>query len=246
MHKARLLSNKQEVLAIDVLNGLYGNETDFIDIDQEFRVTFVKKAKNNGAPYFRLYFSLNDYKLWSDSKKTRYHILRHMRYYKETQWHKKWKELFQNRDCLSEKYFCGFENETGKFADSYCEKSNTVIEFQHSYIDDSYFNERSNFYDDHGINVVWLFDLTNSNVVNTGNYCYEVLENNSLGFFRISENEKNLLNYPVFIQTKDKKIYKVERLYRKTIDSDLESTIRFFFCEKQYIEIYFYVTSLIS
>ena len=58
---------------------------------------------------------------------------------------------------------------------------------------------------------------------------YQILEDNNKGFFRIAESKENLSDNFVFIQTKDNKIYQVEELFRKQIDGDLKSTIRYFY-----------------
>ena len=45
------------VSAEDIKNGLYSREEEFVDPEYEFKVQYVKGAKNNGGPYFRLYYS---------------------------------------------------------------------------------------------------------------------------------------------------------------------------------------------
>ena len=48
--------------ADDVKAGLYDKNMHFVDPEYEFRVRFVRGAKNNGGPYFRLYYSYEEYK----------------------------------------------------------------------------------------------------------------------------------------------------------------------------------------
>ena len=58
---------------------------------------------------------------------------------------------------------------------------------------------------------------------------YKITEDNAKGFFRIAEDAENLKNTPVFIQAKDGFIYEVQELFRKQIDNELQSTIRYFY-----------------
>ena len=53
---------KIEVSAEEVKAGIYNRYEEFIDPEYEFKVEFVKGARNNGGPYFRLYYSLEEYK----------------------------------------------------------------------------------------------------------------------------------------------------------------------------------------
>ena len=61
MNKARLFENKDVLIsAADVENGTISKFQEFITPEEEFKVTYVSKAKNNGKPYFRLYYSYED------------------------------------------------------------------------------------------------------------------------------------------------------------------------------------------
>jgi len=228
MNEARIFIDNDITIvkASDVLSGVVSKENEFINLEYEFRVIFVKSAKNHGSPYFRLYLSREDYKKFTPEQKSRYDILCDMMHLKESPWHREWKEKL-NTFCSIEKTIRNTATNQCKRADAFCEESNTCVELQHSFIDND-FEERNHFYSKLGINIIWLYDLTKSNIKRVNEKQYEILENNSKGFFKISENESNLHDYKVFIQSKDRLIYQIQRLERKIIDGVYKSTIRLF------------------
>jgi len=241
MNEARIFKDNRStvVKARDVLSGAISKENEFVDLEYEFRVIFVKSAKNNGSPYFRLYLSREDYKRLSKEQKSKYDILCEMRNLKESPWHREWKDKLK-AFCSIEKTIRNIKTNQCKRADAFCEESNTCIELQHSYIAND-FEERNAFYSRLGINIIWLYDLTKSNVKKINENVYEILENNAKGFFKISEIESNLFDWPIFIQSKDGFIYEIKKLERKSIDDELKSTIRQFspieiFSESEFFE----------
>lgn len=234
MNKARLFENKDVLIsAADVENGTISKFQEFITPEEEFKVTYVSKAKNNGKPYFRLYYSYEDYKNFTDEQKTRYDILKNMCHFAETQWHRDWESHFSKYGEI-EKYIKNDELKKYKRADVFIENINTCIELQHSYVDNDFTN-RNDFYKKLGYKTIWLFDMTKSSVEKVEDY-YEILEDNAKGFFKVALDENNLMNNPVYIQAKDKLIYRVGKLYRKEIQSELQSTIRYFYTWEVYTE----------
>jgi hypothetical protein len=214
------------VTADDVLKGKVSSDNEFIDLEYEFKVTFVRASRNHGSPYFRLYMSRDDYKALTPNQKSRYDILAQKRHYQETSWHRGWKELVSSF-CTTEKTIHEKDSNKYKIADAFYEAGNLCVEFQHSFISFD-FEERNEFYEKLGINVIWLYDLTQSTVQKNSDGYYEILEDNARGFFKIAEKEENLQKWPVFVQTKDRTIYRINNLGRKAIDSELKSTIRLF------------------
>jgi hypothetical protein len=71
-----------------------------------------------------------------------------------SEWHRNWQKRFHT-DCCEKLIYDG--NGIKRIADVLVNK--IVIEFQHSYISYSKFNERNEFYISQGYNVVWLFDI---------------------------------------------------------------------------------------
>ena len=69
--------NEENVLvsAEDIQNGKYSRCDEFVDPEYEFKVQYVKGARNNGGPYFRMYYSYEEYKCMCPDRKTRYEIL---------------------------------------------------------------------------------------------------------------------------------------------------------------------------
>ena len=229
MKKARLFKENQEpiiVSADEVKNGQYSRNEEFVDPEYEFKVQYVKGARNNGGPYFRLYYSYEEYKKLYPDRASRYEIVADMRRFQESQWHKGWKEKFASF-CNIEKCIKDPDIHKWRFADAFYEKTKTCIEFQHSYIAMD-FEERNEFYSKLSINTVWLYDLPSANarIDKYGNI--EILENNAKGFYRISENPDNLKNHKVYIQVKSGKIYRVKELLRKEFSTKHTGTIRYF------------------
>ena len=223
-----------EVSAEEVRSGLYSRYEEFVDPEYEFKVTYVNGSRNNGRPYFRLYYSYEEYKKLYPERASRYEIVANMRRFKESEWHKKWKEHLSNF-CETEK--CIKNTLTGKrrFADAFYEKTQTSIEFQHSYIALD-FEERNEFYGNLSIKTVWLYDLPRANACYSDDGAIEILEDNARGFFRISESPENLKKYRVYIQVKDGTIYRVNELFRRESSSDQKSTIRYFMPTEIYTE----------
>lgn len=222
------------VSADEVLEGKYDRHDEFVDPNYEFRVQFVKSAKNGGGPYFRFYYSYEDYKELFPERAGKYQIVHNMRHYEESQWHETWKQHFSSF-CKIEKCIKNYLTMKWKFADAYYEETKTCIEFQHSYISFD-FEERNEHYSDLNIKTIWLYDLSKANVRNDGKGNLEILENNAKGFFRISEVPENLSNYFVYIQVKSGKIYRVRKLFRRESSGERKSTIRYFLPEEEYTE----------
>ena len=228
MYYAILFSseNKELVSAQDVYDGKYNRHDEFVDAEEGFKVIYVGGAKNHGKPHFRLYLSLEDYNNLSPEKRSRFDIISNMRKYSETAWHMEWKNKFSGFADI-EKHIKNEKTKKYKFADALYQDAKTCIEFQHSFIDWD-FEERNKFHKELGYKTIWLYDLTKCQVKLTDNNSYQILEDNSNGFFRIAENPSNLKENNVFIQVKDYCIYWVDKLERKEIDHELKSTIRYF------------------
>lgn len=222
------------VSADEVLEGKYNPHDEFVDPDYEFRVQFVKGAKNGGGPYFRLYYSYEEYKKKYPDRADRYQIVANMRRFEESQWHNNWKQKF-SFFCEIEKCIKNDSTKKWKFADAYYEEAKTCIEFQHSYISFD-FEERNKHYSNLSIKTIWLYDLSKANVRADDKGNLQILEDNARGFFRISENPENLSNHFVYIQVKSGKIYRVRNLYRCEISGERKSTIRYFAPEEEYFE----------
>lgn len=239
MHKARILLTGQIITADDVKAELYSRSLDFVDVEEEFRVTYVKAAKCGGGPYFRLYYCLEEYKKFSPDQKQRYDILSNMRHFDETPWHKDWEANVEDF-CEIEKTIKNPESKSYKRADAFNAKYNLCIEFQHSYIAND-FQIRNEFYSKLGYKTIWLYDLTQHHAREYGDGVVEIVEDNARGFFRVAEEEVDLSKHPVFIQVRDRTIYKVNKLYRKSINRENKSTIRYFykssvFSEEEFVE----------
>ena len=235
MNKALIFKNGEPIVvtAEEVKNGKYPpSEFEFVDPEYEYKVQFVRSAKKNGGPYFRLYYTYEDYKKLFPDRADRYQIVANMRRYQECKWHREWKEAVSGF-CEIEKYFFNPDTRKRKFADAYYPENNTCIEFQHSYIAMD-FEERNQFYSPFGIPVIWLYDLPKASVCEREDGYVEILEDNARGFFRISENPDNLKKYPVFIQVKSGIIYRVEGLGRLETKSEKKSSIRYFKLTEKY------------
>lgn len=222
------------VTAEQVKNGLYSRYEEFVDPDYEFKVQFVKGSKNNGGPYFRLYYSYEEYKKLYPERATRYEIVANMRRFEESEWHRSWKDKVADF-CSIERCIKNELTNKRKFADAFYEKTKTCIEFQYSYISFN-FEERNEFYSDLGINTIWLYALPNANARENDDGNIEILEDNARGFFRISENPENLKNHCVYIQVKSGMIYRVTELFRRDSSIDQKSTIRYFIPTEVYTE----------
>ena len=77
MRQALLLRDNEKILvtAEEVLSGKYSRYENFTDPEYEFKVEFVKGAKHGGGPYFRLYYSYEDYKRMYPDRADRYQIV---------------------------------------------------------------------------------------------------------------------------------------------------------------------------
>ena len=240
MKQALLFRENEEpilVSAEEVRDGMYGRYEEFVDPEYEFKVQFVKGARNNGAPYFRFYYSYEEYKKLYPERASRYEIVADMRRYEESEWHQKWKANVSDF-CSIEKCIKNPYSKKHKFADAFCDETQTCIEFQHSYIAWD-FEERNKFYADLSMNTIWLYDLPRANVRKDENGNMEILEDNARGFFRISENPDNLKRHRVYIQVKSGMIYRVSKLLRREILAEQKSTIRFFIPSEVYTEAEF-------
>ena len=96
MKNAILYKLNKLVSADDVKKGYFSRNEDFIDPESEFRVIFVKSAKNNGSAYFRLYLSLKDYNKLSNEKKKKYDFLKELYHFKDSRWHNGWKDKIKS------------------------------------------------------------------------------------------------------------------------------------------------------
>lgn len=227
--------NRIRVSAEDIKNGKYSRYNEFVDFDYEYKVQYVKAARNNGGPYFRFYYSYEEYKKLHPDGAERYReIVENMRHYRNSAWHDGWQEKVDDF-CSIEHCIKNDTTEKWKFADAYYEKTKTCIEFQHSYISFD-FEERNDFYAALDIKMVWLYDLSNLNVCKSEDGMIEILEDNARGFFRISENAENLKNHRVYIQVKNGTIYRVEELRRRDSSKKQKSTIRYFQPTEVYTE----------
>ena len=237
MKNARLFRNNKAlelVSAEDVKNGKYSRNEEFIDPEYEYKVQYVKGARNNGEPYFRLYHAYEEYKKLYPDRASRYEIVANMRRYQESAWHQKWKKNVASF-CDIEKTIKNYETNKWKFADAFYKDTQTCIEFQHSYIDWD-FEERNKFYSNLSIKTIWLYDLPNANARESESGFIEILEDNARGFFKISENPDNLKDHYVYIQVKSGKIYRVCELHRHDTSSNKKSTIRYFAPTEVYTE----------
>ena len=228
-----------EVSAEEVRDGLYSRYEEFVDPEYEFKVQFVKGARNNGGPYFRLYYSYEEYKKLYPDRASRYEIVANMRRYEESAWHKMWKENVSSF-CVTEKCIKNMVTNKRRFADAFYKETQTCIEFQHSYIALD-FEERNAFYSELSINTIWLYDLPRANVRIDEDGTIEILEDNARGFFRISENPENLKRHRVYIQVKSGMIYRVSELLRRDSSTEQKSTIRYFvpteiYTKKEFID----------
>ena len=230
MEKARLFKEGTIVDAYDVYEGRFSSNSDFVDVEEDFRVTYCKRSKckkegEPGRPYFRIYLTREEYKKLTPEQKTRLEILRTQRHYQESEWHRNWEDAFEEFAEI-EKTIINPDTRRRKRADAYIDDLKLAIEFQHSFINYD-FEDRNAFYKELGIKTVWIYDLTNQNVQNEDGKYY-ILENNAKGFFRIAENDENLKNNIVFIQAKDGMLYRIDALRRKHIIDEKQSTIREF------------------
>ena len=234
MNHALLFHNGEQIVvsAQDVKNGKYARESEFVDVEHpDYKVEFVSggKPKRNetiGIPYFRLYYSYEDYKRLFPDRADKYKIICDMRHYQESQWHKDWKAKVSSF-CTTEKYFK--HEDQWKYADAFYDKFDTCIEFQHSYTS-SDFEKRNKFYTALHKNMIWLFHMPKANVRKTDDGYYEILENNAKGFFRAAyETQDKFNDVNVFIQVKSNKIYKVKELFQRESDlNGLVATVRYF------------------
>ena len=105
MKKALLFRDNEEpvlVSAEEIKAGMYSRHEEFVDSRYEFRVQYVSGARNQGGPYFRFYYSYEEYKKLYPERASRYEIVANMRRYEESSWHKKWKKIF-SEFCAIEK-----------------------------------------------------------------------------------------------------------------------------------------------
>lgn len=237
MKHALLFRNTEKpilVSADEVKAGQYDRYGEFVDPEYEFKVEYVKGAKHGGGPYFRLYYSYEDYKRLCPERADRYHIVANMRRYEESEWHTRWKTNVASF-CQIERTIQNKETQRWKIADAYYADTKTCVEFQHSYIS-FHFEEKNEFYRTLSLHTVWLYDLTGSNINACADGSIEILEDNARGFFRISENPDNLRDNFVYIQVKTGRIYRVTELERRETSNTFKSTIRYFWPSEIYEE----------
>ena len=237
MKYALLFRNNEEpiiVSAAEVKAGRYDRHDEYVDPEYEFKVEYVNAAKHGGGPYFRLYYSYEDYKRIYPERADRYEIVANMRRYEESEWHTQWKANVKSF-CLIERTIQNRETRQWKIADAYYADRKTCIEFQHSYIS-FHFEEKNEFYRALSLQTIWLYDLSRSNIRQCPDGSIEILEDNAKGFFRISENPDNLRDNFVYIQVKSGKIYRVTELNRRETSQPLKSTIRYFWPSEIYEE----------
>ena len=247
MDKALLFNEREPVLvtAEDILDGKYPRDSEFVDVEYpDYKVKFICAGKpmageEVGKPYFRLYYSYEEYKRLYPDRADKYAIVANMRRFQESQWHREWKDKLSSF-CETEKYF-----KTGsrwKFADAYNEEHDTCVELQHSYAS-SEFEDRNKFYSSLNKKIIWLFHLPKAKVREGDDGMYEILEDNARGFFRAAyESQDKFSNACVFIQTKSKHIYRVMELFRRKGEwDDHVATVRYFeptgkWTEEEWIE----------
>ena len=200
------------VCARDIQNGLIPYKGFyFVDPEYQFRVIFKHRGKNGKSEHFALYLSKED---WNRLEKqydeeTRRIILSRLKHEEESQWHKHWKEVFGFAEL--EKFIKNIETGRYRRPDVYLAEQKTCLEFQHSFSDKT-FLERSQFFDDLGLNVIWLFDLTGIDVIPKGDNAYVIPEDNLKGFFNVAFYPENMSNYAILFQARDKKIYLIDAL----------------------------------
>ena len=235
LKRARLFKNGKVIIvsAEDIKAGLYDRDFEYTDIEENFEVTYVKAAKCGGGPYFRLYYSKEDYQKLSNEQKSRYDIVSELRHWQNGPWHIGWQKKLESFTQI-EQFIKNPNTGKYKYADALYEKGKLIIELQHSFIDRD-FENRNEFYKDLGYKTVWLYDLPKSTIKYNGKYI-EILEDNARGFFKIAENPDNLKNNLVFIQIKNGSIFRVRELFRKenTGNKKLQSTIRYFENDGEY------------
>ena len=234
MDKALLFYNGEPVLvsAEEIRDGKYPKDSEFVDAEYpDYKVRYVSagrpaKDEEVGIPYFRLYYSYEEYKNLYPDRADKYKIVADMRRFQESQWHREWKEKL-SPFCETEKYF--EHDKRWKYADAFYAEADACIELQHSYAGLE-FEDRNEFYMALKKKMIWLFNLPKAQVREAEDGTLEILEDNARGFFRAAyETQDKFGEVSVFIQTKSRKIYRVIELYRKNGDYKGHiATLRFF------------------
>lgn len=211
MDKALLFKNKKLVNASEVEEGLISKEEEFIDIEENFKVVFVKRSIDNKKAHFRYLVSKDEYLKLSEDKKILYDFLvSSFKHKEEDEWYKSWIDKFSHF-AKTNFYIKNEETNKHKFADVFIKENNLCIELEKNYIR-NYFDEKNLFFSSLGYKTIWLFDLTNKEIKKIKNNYIEILEGKSKAFFNLMDETRSFKDFHVFIQTKDKMIYKVERL----------------------------------
>lgn len=187
----------------------------------------LDKPKVHVSAFFRRHLSLKDhrdlYGLDESLQSTEHRIHTY-----ESEWHDAWKERVKDF-CVLEKRFYpnGVPQKSGyKIADAYFEETNTVIEFQKSFVDEVL--TKCEFYEKEKINLIWLFYLPTLAVFEDEGV-YKIREDNFYHFFRIEKILPNFyLKNVVFLQDKNNKIYQIKSLGRAETNTELEGTVRYF------------------
>ncbi len=225
------------VSAQEVFDGKYSRYNQFVDVKYpEYRVEYVsggkpKKGETKGCPYFRWYYSYEQYKeRYPDGAERYYEIVGNQRHFQESKWHQEWKEKLSSF-CENEKRFVN-KDKKWKYADAYNAKTDTCIELQHSYASNE-FKDRNEFYAEEGKTMIWLFHLPNAQVKETADGNYEILEDNARGFFRAAyESQYDFGKIIVFVQVQSGQIYRISKLHRKEgAHEEIKSTTWCFFHE---------------
>ncbi len=237
MQKARLFYNGEDIIvtAEEVLNGMYDRSAEFVDAEYpEYRVRFVssskcRKGETIGIPYFRLYYSYEQYKSLYPDRADKYEMVANMRHVQESEWHLGWKAKVSSF-CDIEKYFV--IDKKRRFADAFNPITNTCIEFQHSYASKE-FEDRNVFYSSLGMKMIWLFHLPKAVVIAAEDGNFEILEDNARGFFRAAyESDFEFKNVKVYIQVKSRHIYKVSKLFRRENTIEGMTATRLYFSQE--------------
>lgn len=187
----------------------------------------LDKPRVKVKAFFRKVLSLSDHwELYGVDKSLK--SAEHNVHTYESEWHDGWKERVKDF-CEVEKRFYpnGTPTKFGyKIADAYCERTNTVIEFQKSFDDEAL--SKCKFYANEKIKLIWLFYVPTLSVFEE-NSLYKTREDNFYHFFRIEKLMPDFYDENVvFLQDKNDKIYHIKSLGRVETNIELEGTIRWF------------------
>ena len=166
--------------------------------------------------HFRYLVSKDEYLKLSEDKKRLYNFLvSSFKHKEEDEWYKTWIDKFSNFS-ITNFYIKDEKINKHKFADIFIKENNLCIELEKNYMR-NYFDEKNSFFSSLGYKTIWLFDLTNKDVRVLKNNYIEILEGKSKAFFNLMDETRSFKDFHVFIEVKDKTIYKVERLEENNI-----------------------------